>query len=706
MKEKTRRFIFFALIVFVTASLSFIAALMPALAPFSPQRVSAGQVIAEDILAPRDITFESETLTAQQREAARRAVSPVYTATDTTVARRQLERLRSALAYIVSVRGDSFASPQQRVADLAALEDVHISQESAAAILALSESRWQVVQQEAIVVLEQVMRSTIREDRLEEARRSASALVTLSLTEEQAAVVAELASAFVAANSFYSEPLTLAAQDKASEAVEPVMRSLKAGETVALRGQILSETDMEALEELGLTQAQLTWQDLAAAAALVALSTAFLLLYLRRYPARMHRERGLSLVITLFLAFLFAARLTLPGQTLTPYLFPLAAFSLTLAALFGLEPALVTTLPLALLAAHGQPEALALTSYYIFTGYFSALALGRAQRVMAFFGAAAAVALSGAGVILVFRLPQPGADWAAILPPVTIALLNGIVSAGLAMLLQFFMAQFLGVTTALQLIEISRSDHPLLQYALRQAPGTYQHSLQVANLAEQAAERIGADALLTRVGALYHDVGKAKNPAMYIENQAPGSANPHEQLDPESSAAIIIRHVTDGVELARQHRIPRRIQDFILEHHGTLMARYQYVRAVKAAGGDESKVDVTAFTYPGPRPRSRETAILMLADGSEAHVRAERPSNETEMREIIRRAVQNRVDAGQLDLTNLTLRDLDTIVDSFATTLRGIYHPRIEYPQLEKPAAPAGDSPTIPSARQTTQGNP
>jgi hypothetical protein len=701
LKEKTRRFIFFALVIFATVSLSFIAALLPSLAPFSTQRLYPGQVVAQDILAPRDITFVSQTLTSQQIQTAARAVAPVYTVADTTVARRQLERLRSALAYIATVRADTFAAPQQKVADLAALEDIHISQESAAAILALSDSRWQAIQQEAIVVLEQIMRSTIREDRLEEARRSASALVSLSLSEEQAAVTAELASAFVAPNSFYSESLTLAAQEKASLSVEPVVRTLKAGETVALRGQLLSESDMEALEVLGLTQAQLTWQDLAAAAALAVLSTAFLLFYLRRYPARMHRERGLSLVLTLFLAFLFTARLTASGQTLTPYLFPLAAYSLTLAALFGLEPALITSLPLALLAAYDQPEALALSVYYIFTSFFSALVLGRAQRVMAFFWAAAVIGLSGIGVILVFHLPQPGVDWIAILPLITVALLNGIVSAGLAMLLQFFMAQFLGVTTALQLIEISRPDHPLLQFVLRQSPGTYQHSLQVANLAEQAAERIGADALLTRVGALYHDVGKAKNPAMYIENQAPGSPNPHEQLDPEGSAAIIIRHVTDGVDLARQYRIPRRIQDFILEHHGTLLARYQYVRAVKAAGGDESKVNGEAFAYPGPRPRSRETAILMLADGSEAHVRAERPSNEDEMRAIIRRAVQNRVDADQLDLTNLTLRDLDTIVDSFTTTLRGIYHPRIEYPQLEKPAAPAGDSPTIPTARQS-----
>jgi putative nucleotidyltransferase with HDIG domain len=275
-------------------------------------------------------------------------------------------------------------------------------------------------------------------------------------------------------------------------------------------------------------------------------------------------------------------------------------------------------------------------------------------------------------------------------------------------LLQFFLAQFLGMTTALQLLEISRPDHPLLQRVLRNAPGTYQHSLQVANLAEQAAERIGADTLLTRVGALYHDVGTALNPVFYIENQMPGAPNPHDQLDPASSAEIIIQHVIDGMELARQHRIPSRIQDFIREHHGTMIARYQYIKAVKAAGGDESKVDPEPFRYPGPPPGSRETAILMLADGSEARVRAERPKDIDEMRGLIKNVIQERVALGQLDNTDLTLRDLDTITESFTTTLRGIYHPRIEYPILEKTTVPATEAiPTLPTgARLLPESNP
>jgi putative nucleotidyltransferase with HDIG domain len=273
------------------------------------------------------------------------------------------------------------------------------------------------------------------------------------------------------------------------------------------------------------------------------------------------------------------------------------------------------------------------------------------------------------------------------------------------------------MTTALQLMELSRPDHPLLQQLLRNAPGTYQHSLQVANLAEQAAERIDADTLLTRVGALYHDVGKTLNPIFFIENQAAGSPNPHDSLDPYESSEIIIRHVTDGLELANKYRLPSRIQDFISEHHGSMITRYQYIKAVERAGGDEDAVDEEPFRYPGPRPRSRETAILMLADGSEARVRAGKPKDADELRFMIEGIVQARMTSGQLGNTDLTLRDLEEIVDSFTATLRGIYHPRIEYPKLaEKESAalpeepesePAVDpTPTVPTSRDSASDLP
>jgi putative nucleotidyltransferase with HDIG domain len=696
-----RRSLYLVILLLVTMILAAVALMLPLINRLFSPSLQVGQVAPEDVLAPASITYESEVLTEQRRDAAERAVAPVYTRADTRVARQQLERLRSALAYITSVRADTYASDKQKQADLAALEDIHLSQEIANQILALSDSRWQVVQQEAIVVLEQVMRSTIRTDRLEDYRSGVPALVSLSLPEEQAAIVAELAAGFVAPNSLYSEDLTNAARQTARDAVDPVSQTFITGERVVQRGQVLTETDLEALRRFGLAQPQQNWQEPVSAAVLAILMAVFMVFFLRRQSQSTlsHDPRSLTLLAVLFLAFLFGARLTVPGHTVIPYAFPIATFGLIVAALFNAKLALFSSLPLAVMAAFGLPNQLDLSLYYIMGGLFGVLALGRARRMTAFFWAGGAIAVAGALVIIVYYVPEPTSDLVGVTTLIGTAVFNGLASASLAVVLQFFLAQILGMTTPMQLTELSRPDQPVLQSILREAPGTYQHSLQVANLAEQAAERIGADALLTRVGALYHDMGKAENPVFFIENQVPGHLNPHDDLDPLTSSAIIIRHVTDGLDMAKKYHLPRRISDFVREHHGTMLTRYQYVKAVEAAGGDESLVDMEAYRYPGPRPQSRETAILMLADGCEARVRAERPTEEDVLQNIVKSVIDTRIAIGELDDTDLTLRDLSRIQESFVATLRGIYHPRVQYPRLEKRAAesvPASaDIPTL-----------
>jgi putative nucleotidyltransferase with HDIG domain len=348
------------------------------------------------------------------------------------------------------------------------------------------------------------------------------------------------------------------------------------------------------------------------------------------------------------------------------------------------------------LVTFGLPNALDLTIFYALSSLFGVLALGNARRLISFFWAALAVAAAGAAVIWAYRLPLPSTDWMGLLTLTGAAIFSGLGSASLALVLQYFTAQVLGMSTPMQLVDLTRPDHPLLRSLLRDSPGTYQHSLQVANLSEQAAERVGADTLLTRVGALYHDIGKTMNPVFFIENQVEGMLNPHDDLDPIASAQTIIRHVTDGLELGRKHRLPRRILDFIAEHHGTMVTRYQYVKAVNAAQGDESQVNIEDFRYPGPRPQSRETAILLLADGCEARVRAEKPKDDPTLERLIQSLIENRVAIGELDDTDLTLRDLNQITESFIATLRGIYHPRVQYPKLEKPVST--EEPTRPLA--------
>ena len=400
--------------------------------------------------------------------------------------------------------------------------------------------------------------------------------------------------------------------------------------------------------------------------------------------------RSLISTAIIFLIFLVGARLTLPTQAFIPYLYPIPAFGLLIATLFGADAAFMLVISLSFLATYGVDNPLPLTAYYLVSSLVSILVLGKARQAWSFLKAGLAISLTGIAMLLAYWLPFNAPDWVEIATLAATASFNGIASASLTLLLQFFLAQILGLPTTLRLLEISRPDAPLLQLLLRAAPGTYQHSLQVANLAEQAAESIGANALLVRVGALFHDVGKAQNPLFFIENQAVGSINTHEDLAPEESAKIIIRHVTDGVVLGKKYRLPRRLIDFMLEHHGSNITRYQYSQALEDAHGDVSKVDIEKFRYPGPVPQSRETALLMLADGTEAWARAEPPQTEYEFRSLVHKAIETVQKSGQLENTRLTLRDLSLIKESFITTLRGTRHPRVKYPKDKGKSASQG----------------
>jgi len=670
------------ILLILVSIISYGALVAPSL--LSPAAVSlkVGDVSPSDYQAPQSIEYISEVRTNDARLAAENEVTPVYTLPDQSIARKQIERLRAALQYITLVRTDEISTPEQKASDIASLSDVTLKPQTIENILALPPARWDTIQQESLSVLEQVMRRTIRDQDVDSVRRAVPSLVSLALNEDQAALVVELVSAFVTTNSVYSADLTDAAKQSARDAVQPITQEYKAGEVVVLRGQIISAAQLEALQKLGLIEQSSPWQDYAGAGALVLVLAVLTRLYFsRRHLQFLNDARGQVVIALIFIFFVIGARAIIPDRTVLPYAYPLPAMGLLIATLFSLEAGVVFSIVISLLVPYAMPNALDLIPYYLVSSLVGVLVLGSARRVWTFFRAGMMTALAGMVTLLAFRLPFTNTDGLALLQLSGAAVFSGLASSSIALLLQYFLAQTIGLTTALQLIEISRPDFPLLQFFLRNAPGTYQHSLQVANLAEQAAELIGADALLTRVGALFHDVGKALNPSFFIENQSPGSINAHHELDPMDSAGVIIAHVPDGVKLARKHRLPRRIDDFILEHHGTMVTRYQYGQAVQAAGGDESKVDLSKFRYPGPRPRSRETALLMLADGSEARARAERPQDEEAIRKMVLSTIDSAQKQGQLDNTQLTLRDLGVITDAFVTILKGTHHPRITYPK-------------------------
>lgn len=691
-----RRYILLSLVLLITTGLSWLAVDWPLSRSLSTVSVQESQVAPQDILAPYAVSYVSNVLTEQKKEEAAGGVVEIYTNSDTSIARQQLKQLREVLNFIETVRQDEYATPEQKLTDLTALEDIRLSSRTASALLALNDARWHSVRQEAIVVLEQVMRSTIREHRLEQARQNVPSLVSLSLPEEEVKIVSEIVAAFVAPNSFYSEEQTEEAREAAREETPPITRSIAAGETILRRGEIARADDIEALEQVGLMTSYGGWETRAGAIAIVLLMSILLVLFFLTYPELTYQPKKLILVASLFLVFLGLGRLTVTGHVVLPYLFPVAAYSLIVSALIDRKTALFSTIPLAILMAYGLPNPLDLTLYYAVGGNIGVLAMRRPRRIASYIPTAGIIAVSGAVIVAAYRVLAPGTDIMGLVTLFGAAVFYGAASVGLTIFIEYTLAPLLGLTTTLQLMELTRPDHPLLQYLLQEAPGTYQHTLQMANLVEQAAEHLGADSLLARVGALYHDVGKTQLSAFYVENQVPGQLNTHDELDPAESAQLIIQHVPEGIKLARKHNLPKRVQDFILEHHGDSLARYQYTQALNAADGDESQVDISKFQYPGPKPQSVETALVMLADGSEAYARAKRPDSEEDLRGLIKEMVDKRVESGQLDDTPLTLKDLTDIIDSFTATLKGTYHSRVNYPTVKK--KPSNEEDTVPVA--------
>jgi len=654
----------------------------------------AGQVVLQDVQAPFALTYPSEIRTEEARQLAADGLEPVFDPPDSRVAREQIRRLRSTLDYIDSVRADEFASTDEKLADLASLSDIRLTAEEAQEILQLADARWQAVQLEALAVLEQVMRAEIREGSLNDARRAVPALVSISLPEAQAELVSSMASAFVAPNALFNEQLTLEAQDAARRQVEPVTRSYAAGETIVARGQVVRPIDVEAMQAYGMLRPPNPWQEIALRGLLVSLLGCTIALYLYRSHRRQITSARLAAVVSL--AFVLTAlelQAMVPDHTVLPYIFPAAAVPMVLTVLLSPGMGVLASLAIGAVAGYLAPRGLEIGLYMALSGCIASLVIGRAERISVFLWAGAAGSLGAIAIIVLFRFPDPMTDLVGKTSLFVAGVMNGLLSASLAFGFVLLAGSLLGGTSNLQLIDLSRPDHPLLQLILRNAPGTYQHSLQVANLAEQAARAVGANALLVRVGALYHDAGKALRPQFFIENQLPGQ-NIHEQLDPTTSASLIVSHVSDGLELARKHRLPSRIAAFIPEHHGTLEATYQLQSALEAVGGDSERVNRRDFGYPGPRPRTRESAILMLADGVEAKARADSPSTDEEIEELVRWVVDDRLAKGQLDRTELTLRDLDNIRRSFVSSLRSIYHPRIRYPDADSKGNGDNELPT------------
>lgn len=652
--------------------------------------LNPGDVAPGDIRAPRSARYVSDILTELARDEAERNVPVLYDPLDPRVARQQIAYARQVIDFIRAVRLDTQATRDQKRAALAAIENVPLPPATSDALLDLSGETWQRVSQEIIAVINLAMRSEIRDVNVAEINGRLPGLVATELNEDQTRLVSSVAQPFIIPNRARNDPATEQARLDARSQVEPRQRNIEAGQTIIRQGEVVTALQIEALNQLNLRQAQLGWGDVVGTLVIVIVTSALLGLYLWRFEtALLDRPRHLLLLLLLLLLFLLIAKLLVPNRTVLPYAFPTAALAMLLTVLLGPGLAVTATIMLAGLIGLMAGGSLELALYVEAGGLVAVLSLGRFERLNAFFWAGLNVGLINSAVLLAFRLPTSGIDPIGWVTLIGAALINGGLSASLTLGGFFLIGNLFDITTTLQLLELARPTHPLLNELLRQSPGTYHHTLMVANLAEQAAERIGANSLLTRVGAFYHDIGKTARPYMFVENQAEG-VNIHDQFNARTSAEIIMSHVTDGLELAKRHRLPSRVRAFIPEHHGTLRVSFLYQKAVDESPTGAAGVDEKAFRYPGPKPQTKETALLMLADGCEATVRATRPASPEELNEIVRQIIADRIAWRQLDECPLTLGDLDAIRQSFDATLQGMFHPRLRYPgqELKEPLSP------------------
>lgn len=461
-------------------------------------------------------------------------------------------------------------------------------------------------------------------------------------------------------------------RENARNKVEAV--TILKNQNIIRTGQIVTEHHLALLQDLGMLDSKLDWSAITSGIALVLLLFTLQGIYMyHHFKYLLEQPRLLAAIALIVIVTLLLGRGLM--TVAPPVMVPVAAAALILAVLFDEHLALVTGLFLSILAGVlTNFELQAFLTYFVSTAA-AVLGADLIQQRTELMKKGIWVSLSAMLTMAIVTVMNSGFSlvllsqslWGALL-----GVMTGILALGT---LPFLEAGF-GILTPLKLLELANPNHPLMKRLLMEAPGTYQHSMMVSNLAEGAAEAIGADPLLIRAGGFFHDVGKMKRPLYFTENQTQWD-NPHEGLPPKLSAGIIISHVKEGLELAREYSLPPEITEFIATHHGTMRAGHFYNLAKEQNPDEELNPD--DFSYPGPLPRSKEASILMLADSCEAAVRSMPEPNAEKISQLVARMVQARASAGQFDESALSMREISQVQENLVKRLTSMYHKRVQY---------------------------
>ncbi|PLS01190.1 HD family phosphohydrolase [Neobacillus cucumis] len=541
-----------------------------------------------------------------------------------------------------------------------------------------------------VTAINNVMTKRISADEVENAKkRVEEELKYTTLHDDLKLAAIDLGRYAVIQNEFYDPNATEELRQQAAESVEPV--KILQGQIIAEEGELINQDIYRQLKLVGLINNDHSYKPFIGLVVLITIILSGIYYYfyqMKSLPEK--RQTYLLLFGLIFMLSTFIMKIISLLQVFNfegiGYIFPAALGGMLIKILIDEKLAIFMSILMAVCGSILFNEGITGTLnfsigiYILFSSISAILFLNSQNRRSKILQAGTFAAIINVLTIGAFMM-LPNGQYSGIEYGYYLitALVSGISSAVLTLgLLPFFEASF-GILSSIRLIELSNPNHPLLRKILMEAPGTYHHSVMVANLAESACEAIGANGLLARVGSYYHDIGKTKRPNFFIENQIHHD-NPHDRLPPEKSAPIIIAHVVDGAAILRKYHMPKEIIDIAEQHHGTTLLKFFYHKALQ----DDSDSKETDFRYPGPKAQTKESAIVGIADSVEAAVRSLSQPTPELIESLVKKIVADRLEDGQLNECDITMKEIEIVSHTLCETLKGIFHSRIEYPELTK----------------------
>ncbi|MDU6261931.1 MAG: HDIG domain-containing protein [Clostridium perfringens] len=638
--------------------------------------LKVGDIPKSDIKAHREIIDESAT-EARKKEAEEKVDKQYSLRTD--VQKQSEEKIKGFFSSVEKVLAQD--KPEEEKAKLIPRASFKITDAQANKIASMNEQSTKKLESVCIDGLNKAYEAPIEdgnEQDLKEAKKEYTDFISSSdLSDSEKAIALNFVNV-VEPNFFYDKEKTDELIKETLKQVPPVM--IKKNQIVVSEGEPVTAHQLELLGTLGLLSDSASALYIYIALGVLVIIVMYLQYgYIHKYYPAINKEFSKIVMISILNVFpVILARLF---GMMSNYIIPLACMPMLITLLLNYKISLVFSMLNVILiggAVGFNPNIIILAILNVVLG--GTLLRKMQQRNDILYSSITVAVLSS---ILTFSVGTLTTNnFMEILADSTFAaagaILSGILTIGV---LPFFESTFDIVTNA-KLLELSNPNNPLLKKLLMEAPGTYHHSILVANLAELAAEQVGGNPLLARIGAYYHDVGKTKRPYFFRENQF-GKKNPHDRLKPEVSSKIIISHVKDGSELAKEYNLPKTIHDFIVTHHGETLVKYFYL-TVKNNSENPDEVKEEDFKYPGPKPMSKEQGIVMLADSTEAAVRSINEPTEEKIEKMVNNIIDDKLASGQLDNCDLTLRDISKIKKCFLKALNGIHHERIEYPDDNK----------------------